>query len=269
MGHPAAWILAMAFGLHEDLEDQIARITRRIEQAPDQAALYFRRGELHRLHEDWKSARGDLERAAALDPDLAAVDLALGRVCNQSGDPRAARAALDRFLERCPDHPEGLIERARARSGLGERAAAVADYTRAIARMEEPWAENYLERAELLRLDGRLDEAIRGLEEGTARIGPALPLRLALVDLEAEAGRTDGALSRIDAIAAESDRKDLWLARRGEILRTAGRAPEAERAFRSALAAIEALPAGRRRTRFTRDLEARVRAALETTHEDR
>lgn len=270
MGHPAAWILALACGSgHEDLQDQIARATRMIEKEPGRAVLHFRRGELHRLHEDWTAAREDFGRAAALDPELAAVDLALGRLCNRCGDPAAARKALDRFLSRRPDHAEALIERARARASLGERAAAARDYTRAIARLEEPWAENYLERAEVLRADGRLDEAIRGLEEGLRRIGPALPIRLALVDLEADAGRTDAALSRVDAIAAESERKEIWLVRRGEILRKAGRGPEAVRAFRGALASIEALPAGRRRTRFTRDLEDRVRAALETSDEKR
>lgn len=265
----AAWILVLVCGVHEDLLDQIARITRRLEQEPARAELHLRRGELHRIHEDWAAARADFERARALDPGLAAVDLALGRVCNRVGDPRAALDALGRFLERRPGHAEGLLERARARTRLGERAAAADDYGEAIARMEEPWAENYLERAEVLRADGRLAEAIRGLEEGMKRIGPALPIRLALVDLELEAGRHDSALSRLDAIAAQSERKDLWLVRRGEILRQAGRAEEAERAFRAALASIEALPAGRRRTKFTQDLERRARAALEKTHEDR
>jgi predicted Zn-dependent protease len=270
MGHPAAWILAFACGaLHEDLDQQIARVTRLIEREPDRAILRFRRGELHRLHEDWAAARADFERARVLDPALAVVDLALGRVCNRSGDARGALAALGRFLANQPDHAEGLLERARARAAVGERAAAAKDFGDALSRMEEPWAENYLERSEVLRADGRLDEAIRGLEEGLAKIGPALPLRLALADLEVEAGRIDAALAHVDAIAAGADRKDLWLLRRGEILRKAGRPEEAGRAFRAALASIDALPAARRRTKFTQELEARARAALEAMHENR
>jgi tetratricopeptide (TPR) repeat protein len=262
--------LLLAFWLasaHEDLEIQIARLGRQIEQEPDRAILYFRRGELHRLHEDWKAAREDFERAAARDPELVAVDLALGRVFNLSGEAARAKAALDRFLARQPDHAEGLIERARARAKLGDRAAAVLDYTKAIVLLEDPWAQNYLERSEVLRSDGRLDEAIRSLEEGLRRIGPAVPILLALLDLELDAGRWDAALARLDTISAASDRKDLWLVRRGEILRRAGRDSEADRAFRSAIAAIEALPGGRRRTKFTQDLEQKARAALEATHE--
>lgn len=261
-------LLALA-STHEELQLQIERISRQIEAEPARALLHFRRGELYRLHEDWAAARADLERAAALDPELAAVDLALGRICNRTGDARAAKAVLDRFLSRRPDHAEGLIERARARAALGERRAAVEDHTKAIGLLDEPWADNYLERSLVLREDGRLDEAIRGLEEGLRRIGAALPIQLALVDLEVEAGRIDAALARLDAIAAASERKDHWLLRRGEILRNAGRKAEAADAFKAALASIEALPASRRKTRFTRDLEGKVRAAWEAIHEDR
>jgi len=272
MGHSAVWILTVALGgvpVHEDLLDQIARLTRQIEQQPDRAALYFRRGELHRLHEDWAAAREDLERARVLDPGLTAADLAIGRVLNGAGEFRLAREALDRFLSRRPDHAEGLIERARARARLGERAGAAEDFTKAISRMEEPWASNYLERSEVLRSDGRLDDAIRGLEEGLRKIGPAFPLLLALLDLELEAGRIDAALGRVDAVAALSERKDLWMVRRGEILAGAGRNRGAEEAYTGALALIDALPAARRRTKFTQDLERRAKNGLEAIHEKR
>jgi tetratricopeptide (TPR) repeat protein len=263
-------LLLLSFlAVHEDLEIQISKITKQIEQEPERAILYFRRAELHRLHEDWPAARADLARASARDPELVAVDLALGRVCNLAGDPEAARVALDRFVARRPDHAEGRIERARARARLGDRTGAVADYTAAIARMEEPWAQNYIERSEVLREDGKLDEAIRGLEEGVQRIGSALPLLLALLDLELEAGRVDAALKRIETMAAASGRKDLWLVRRGEILRQAGRETDARKAFESAIAAIGSLPISRRRTQFTQDLERRARTGLEVTNEKR
>jgi tetratricopeptide (TPR) repeat protein len=262
MGYLAALLLALP--AHEGLEVQIARLTEQIEREPDRAILYFRRGELHRMHEDWAAARRDLERAAAGDPDLAAADLALGRLWNQTGEPRRALAALDRFLTRRPDHGEALLERARARAGIHDRAGALEDFGRAIARLDAPRPEHYIERSELLRGDKRLDEAIRGLEEGLAKVGRVLPLQLAVLDLEVEAGRTDAALARVDEIARSAERKDLWLARRGEILRRAGRDAQAAEAFRSALTSIDALPAARRRTKFTRDLEAKLRAELET-----
>src|SRR5436190_16792616 len=254
------WLAAPA---HEDLELQIARLTEQIRREPERAVLYFRRGELRRMHEEWTAAHEDLERAAALDPGLAAADLALGRLWNQAGDPRRARAALDRFLKRTPEHGEALLERARARAALGDRDGALDDYARGIPLLEQPRPENYIERAELLREGKRPAEALRALAEGVRKLGPALPLQLALLDLELETARFDAALARVDEIARASERKDLWQARRGEILRRAGRAAAAADAFRAALASIDAPPASRRRTKFTRDLENRVRAELE------
>lgn len=260
-------VLAATFWLsllaHEDLEIQIARLTGQIEREPDRAILYFRRGELHRMNQDWKAAREDLERAASRDPELSVADLALGRLWNQTGDAGRARAALDRFLKRQPDHGEALIERARARARLDDRAGALEDFSRGIARLEQPRPENYIERAELHRAEKRVDDAIRGLEEGLLKVGRVLPLQLAILDLELESARFDAALARVDEIARGAERKDLWLARRGEILRRAGRTTEAAEAFRSALASIDALPAARRKAAFTRDLETRVRAELE------
>jgi tetratricopeptide (TPR) repeat protein len=259
--------LAASGAAHEDLLVQIDRISRQIEQEPGRAVLYFRRGELRRMHEDWAAAREDLERAATLDPALAAADLALGRLGNQSGDPRRAKASLDRFLAREPDHGEALIERARARVLLGEGSSAVEDFTRGLRCLEAPRPEHYIERADVLRSQGRLDEALKGLEEGLGRIGAALSLQLALIDLELETSKIDAALARLEEVARSSDRKDLWLARRGDILRQAGRKAEARSAFTAALASIEALPAARRKTRFTKDLELKVLAGLEATNE--
>ncbi len=48
----------------------------------------------------------------------------------------------------------------------------------------------------------------------------------------------------------------------GEILRQAGRKPEAAEAFKSALKAMETLPAVRRRVSAVAELEKRIRTAL-------
>ena len=50
----------------------------RFEQDPNNASLYLKRGELHRIHQDWPAAAADYDRAAQLDPNLAVVDLARG-----------------------------------------------------------------------------------------------------------------------------------------------------------------------------------------------
>jgi len=258
-------ILLLLASTHGDLDDQIAEATRRIERSPRDAALRFRRGELHRFHEDWPAALADLRRAAELDPALEVVDLALGKTWMKAGDAAKAREALDRFLKRQPDHADALSERGRALAALGLRKEAEADFTRAIGLMAEPRPENYLERARVQPAD----RVAAGIEEGLRRLGSVVTLELAALDFELESRSYDAALARLARLAEASPRKETWLARRGEVLGAAGRPEEARAAFAGALAAIEALPPGRRGARAVVELEKRVREALEVRHEGR
>ena len=66
---------------HGPLHAQIEEVSRRIAQAPREAALYLKRGELHRLHTDWAAALADYRRARLLDPRLDASISAKGGRC--------------------------------------------------------------------------------------------------------------------------------------------------------------------------------------------
>ncbi|HXG62702.1 MAG TPA: tetratricopeptide repeat protein [Planctomycetota bacterium] len=248
--------------VHEDLELQIAELTRRMEREGASAELYYRRAELHRFHEDWPAARADYDRAERLDPGLAEVDLGRGRMWLGAGSPDRAEAALVRFLSRRPDHAGALLERARARRALGRPAEAARDYTRALARLPDPKPDFFLERARAQEEAGDLAGALAGLEEGMKRLGRIVTLESAALELEIASGRLDEALARLERLAAGTPRPEPWLVRRGEVLRRAGRAAEAEAAFRAALAALETLPPARRAVKSVRDLEARARAGL-------
>jgi predicted Zn-dependent protease len=253
---------------HRDLDDQIRDVTRRIEAAPRDAALLLQRGELHRAHAAWASAERDYEAARALDPSMEAVDLCLGTMLLESGArlPEAL-AALDRFLIRQPRHAKGLVTRARVRARLGDLAAAVRDYDAAIAAFESParpQPEHYLERADALAAlqPPRLDEALRGLDEGLARLGDPITLQMRAIDLEVQRGKHDAALIRVDRILALPGRRERWLQRRAAIQLLAGRPYEARRSYEEALAALDTLPAARRSAPSTRKLEAELRSAL-------
>lgn len=272
MGLPILAILALFPGpAHEDLEIQIARVTQEIFVQPKRADLYLRRGELHRAHGDWAAAKADYARALVADPALAEADLALGRMWLGAGDGAQALAAADRYLARRKDHPDGLVVRGRALIAARRRIEGAAELGRALALSPSPNPEVFLDRAQALRAEGgaRREEALQGLDEGIRKLGPVVTLVNPAIELELELGRVDAALSRLEGLAAKSERKDPWLARRAEILRGAGRTAEAREAFRAALSAIEALPPGRRGTQATRELETKVRAALEATHENR
>ncbi len=249
---------------HDGIHEQITEVTRRIERDPKNAALYLKRGELHRLHRDWDRASTDYDRAAQLNPQLAVVDLARGRMLYEAGRPQLAKPLLDRFLARQPKHAEAMVTRARISLKLGQQAEATKDFTAAIALAPQPQPEMYLERAGALTSAGEefRNEALRGLDEGIEKLGPLVTLQLAAIDLELAQRRYDAALARLDKVAAQSPRKEQWLARRGEILEQAGRKAEARVAFTAALAAIETLPPHRRRVKTTTELETRLRVLV-------
>lgn len=259
-----AFALPSAAGAHGAVHEQIAVVTRQIALHPTAASLYLKRAELHRFHRDWDAALADFDRCLRLVPGLPIVDFLRGRTLFEAGRPAAARPALDRFISAEPDHGEAFVVRARALAGLGEADAAVRDYTAALERIVEPRPDVYVERARVLaHLEpGRLDEALAGLDEGIRRLGPLIALERPAIDLELAEGRYDAALARVERIAAQADRPEVWLARRGEILRQAGRADEARRAFAAALAAIERSGGRRKRSPATAGLETRLRAAL-------
>lgn len=240
---------------HEGLHEQIGAITAKIKRDPKNASLYLQRGELHRLHHDWTRAAADYDRAARLQPNLKIVDLARGKMLFESGRLQRAKLTLDRFLTKQPNHYEGLTTRARVLAKLGSNADSVKDFTHAIAQSSVPEPELYLERAQVT---ANIDEALKGLDEGIKRLGPVVTLQLAAIELELRRHNYDGALTRLDLIAAQSERKETWLVRRGEILKLAGREEEARAAFNAALIAIESLPVARRQSKAVRELQLRA-----------
>jgi len=249
---------------HEGVHEQIAAITAKIKRDPKHASLYLQRGELHRLHRDWSRAAADYDRAERLQPGLKIVELARGKMFFEWGRLPRAKLTLDRFLGQQPGHCEALITRARVLARLGSRNEAVADFTQALAASSVPDPELYLERAHVLAGDEQgVDEALRGLDDGINKLGPLVTLQLAAMDLELRRKNYDGALDRVDQIATQSERKEAWLVRRGEILKLAGRDEEARAAFNAALIAIESLPAAHRQSRAVTALQLKARAALQ------
>jgi predicted Zn-dependent protease len=248
---------------HEGLHEQIAAITAKIKRDPKNASLYLQRGELHRLHRDWLRAAADYDRAERLQPSLKTVELARGKMFLESGRLQRAKLTLDRFLTGQPDHYEGLITRARVLAKLGARIDAGKDFTQALSLSSLPEPELYLERANVLAADEQhIDEALTGLDEGLSKLGSLVTLQLAAIDLELRRKNYDRALARLDQIAAQSQRKEAWLVRRGEILTLAGRDEDARTAFNAALTAIESLPPAHRQSRAVSALEHRARSAL-------
>lgn len=257
-------LLLLAGAKHDGVEVEITRLDAAIRSQPESASLYLRRGEMLRLRRDLLGSRADLERALELDAELAGLALARGRLLLDGGCPIEALAVLDEHLAGEPLDTRALHLRAEARVLSCDPLGAVSDYGRVIALSARPIPEHYLARADVLAGmgSGGRAQAVAGIDEGIARIGPATTLLLRAVDLEVALGRHDAALARLQVLADFSTRKEAWYARRGDVLAAAGRSHEALDEYRRARHALFDLRPKRRATQAAVALHEHVERRL-------
>jgi tetratricopeptide (TPR) repeat protein len=248
---------------HDGLVKQIAALSAQIAQSPSSPSLYVKRAELYRENGQWNEALADLDRAERIEPAIAISNLVRAHVNLDRRDWQAAVDAATRFISRQPEHADARVVRARAYAQLGRHEPSAADFTSALA--VRPLPDLYIERAKVLAGPGRgaLEPALRSLDEGIARLGPIVTLELEAIQLELRLNNYDAALARLDRIAAQAQRKDSWLARRGAILERAGRPDQARAAYRAALDSISSQSERIQQTRASMTLAAGLRADID------
>ena len=252
---------------HVGFDDEIDEITERINAEPDNAELYWLRGDVNRIYQHWDRALADFEAARRIDPELYKTDLGIGRSYYDQARYREAITHLNRFLAREPGNIRGLLVRARAWHQLGQYQRAAGDYTVAIEQFQPPQKPTpvfYLERARALEAAGGryIDDAVQGLEEGLRVLGPIITLELYAVELQTKRGRYDAALQRMDRVIKRSARKEEYLVRRSEVLMQAGRSDEARQDLQSAQDALDKVPGSRRNTRAVKKIRTRIHRDL-------
>jgi tetratricopeptide (TPR) repeat protein len=258
-------ILPESVHAHGDLEIRIAEATGKIEAATNNPAqLYLDRGELHREHRSWTEAEADYARAAELDPELDGVDFYRAKMLDDSGQLESARAMFDKVLIRNPSNGEAFIGRARVLVKLNQRKPAVADFRLGLELLREPKAEYFLELAKVLVTEKNPGDALCSLDAGIKKLGD-VSLQVYALELELERQNHDAALARLGTIIERAERKENWLARRGDILLAAGRPAEAQKSFDSALAAIKLLPSVLQKAPPMQNLQSHIHTALGKT----
>jgi tetratricopeptide (TPR) repeat protein len=233
---------------HEENSLVIRQLTEEISASPDEAGLYLRRAEMHRLIQHWHAAEADYRRAAHLAPGLTFVDLAAATMWNDAGRPEQALPLLDRFLVREPASSAGHSERARSKRMLKQYETAAADYAAALDHSTDPQPEMFADWADTLIDAGSPAQALAVLERGITRIGPVASLERKIVQLEISMGRYDSALTRVEALLARPGRKESILVIKAEILLAAGRHDEARACVDLARREFDSVPEARRLT---------------------
>jgi tetratricopeptide (TPR) repeat protein len=223
----ALWALAAVYSsllsasAQADLPDPIEQLSAELKTKPNDALLWYKRGELYREHREYAHALADYAQAEQIEPYLELIYLSRGRVFYESGRFPDAYRALTQFLQMAPGHPEALVFRARTRIALGQANAAELDFAEALAHTTKPAPELFLERASNLSKLGKVGPALAVLEDGIARFGPLAALDDAALTIEQRAKRWPQAQRRIEAMLVRSQNKEPLLARKAQILEAA------------------------------------------------
>jgi tetratricopeptide (TPR) repeat protein len=232
---------------HGPAQERISVLTAAIARDPANLDLMIERADLYRETGNLSRSLADYDRVLRLDP---ARNVHLGRalVLLQQQRFNDALAAADATIVREPGDPRAWRVRAKTLAGLDRDAEAESALDQAIALADPPLPDDYLQRSELLASleSPRLDDAIAGLDEGLARLGPAVTLQLLAIELERQRGTFDSALARLDDLEDRYDRVETVLVLRGDVLAQAGRKQEADAAYTDALEVIEERLSNRR-----------------------
>jgi tetratricopeptide (TPR) repeat protein len=245
-----------------DLSGQIERLSTELKDKPNDALLWYKRGELHRAHHEYARALGDYAQAELLEPWLEPIYLARGCAFYETGRFADAYRALTQFLQMAPGNAEALRHRARTRIQLGQLHAAELDFAEALAHTKTPLPEHFLERAANLSQSSKAGAALTVLDEAIVRFGALPALEDAALAIELRAKRWVQALRRIDAMLPSTERKEHWLARKAQVLEAAGDRATASEARRAALLEIAGLPQDSRELASTKKLAQELKNAL-------
>jgi tetratricopeptide (TPR) repeat protein len=233
----AALLVAGSAAGHAGLSAEIAALSQKIEQAPNDLALRLQRAALLRRQADLESAMADLRVVEHRAPDSRPLLLERALTRKALGNLRGALADLNRFLATGAPRSDALVARAELYELLGEPERARADYDAAVRRAATP--ELVMARGRLDEALGKLERAAKGYEEGLAKLGGAVVVRLALIRVERARNRFSRAAELVDGLIEASPAKADWLLLRAEIHAQAGQPARARRDRLRALAELD------------------------------
>lgn len=247
---------------HAGLDERIVKITATMIVQPQDASLWLERSDLHRRHNHFKDALADLDHAAKLRPGWPMLALGRARIFQDDGRTADALVAVQTFLNAVTNHAEALTIRAHCLLKQRKVAGAITDFSSAISFAPSPSPDLFLERARAQAALGQIANAVKGLDEGIARLGAIPTLQLAAIEYERQQAGFDAALARVEKLTATFPVKEPWLVLRGEILTQAGRLTEAKEVFQRTLAGIGNYPPAKRELEQTIQLQTRAREGL-------
>lgn len=241
---------------HGDTHEQIKVLDERLKQDPDHVATLLERADLYRRHRNFDEALEDLNRVRLLSPASDTVYYLTGLTRLEQGEFSEAETALQIFIGRSPSSPRGHVALAKVFNQQERYLDAARAYELAIESQSTPTPDHYLARAHAYIEAGKpyLSQALEGLEDGIALMGPLITLQRLAIEVEIDQENYQNAIDRVNRILQDVDRKETWLVKKGKVLNSIGRKEEAKQQFLLAERSIELLPNRTRASPAMRDL---------------
>jgi tetratricopeptide (TPR) repeat protein len=262
-------------GAHEDIHKKAEPLTEKIEADPNNAVLYFKRGEIYRSYMEWDHALADYEKACRLDPLLLEAELSRAQVFLSIGFFHTAEFVLNQFIQAHPDSQfiaPAFVARGRTRVKLGKFPQAASDYSHAIERIEHPKPEYFLERARAYAAGGEqyIDKALEGLDQAMGKWPQIDALQSYAVELELGRENYETAIKRLERLAQTSTtRKEKWMAQRAKLLEQTDKIDQAIEVYQETLDTINQLSSSRRKAKPTLELKELCQKHLEALKQKR
>lgn len=263
-------IWAWNVSAHVGVDESIKMLSKQLNVEPDNPRLYLTRGELHRNHQHWQSAWDDYVRAQHLSPkhDPLQFDILfyMGRLKLESGFPAEAMPLLDQVLKKNNKHAPARLNRARTWLALGKPLLALDDMNNFINDTKTPTPGNYLERSAITLTAGieYRDTALKGLDQGIARLGPLVTLIQSAIDIELSLQHYQQAIRRIEQLAPAIQAIPIWQEKRADILLLSGERASACQLYREIQTTLKHLPTHKRSTQAIIELAERLHKRLST-----
>ncbi len=247
---------------HGAYHDVVEAITAELQKKPDDAALRYRLAEAHAGHDEWQACLSELERVDRLAPGKFSTGYLRGLALHNADKNDEAKKQLDEFLLTHPGHVQALATRGRVFLKLGRAPEAMADLQKAVDLSTTPETDLITDLAIACRDAGKPAEASKVIDAGLKTDGNSPDLLQCALGIETAAGLWDAALGRIAALQQSAPRPEPWMARRAELLQTAGRADEALAAWTALRAHLLSLPNLERGTPLLACILAQTEKAL-------
>lgn len=211
----------------DQVRAEIMRLTRLIEQDPDNAGLYLQRGQAHRALLDFESAIADLDRAIQLNDALDMAYFERGMALGRAGRVRAGIDDLTKYIERNPASSLAYTKRGVRYLWIGDEDNAMRDLENAL--LLDP--QNAEAHDDLGVIHARAGDYAKAEQHfgNTIRLEPSYEKAYHnLATVYYLTGRAAMALNMIDMALEMQPESRESLVLKSEILSTLGREEEAQ-----------------------------------------